>query len=115
MKHIVDHGKKRPLGWEQVYKVTGAAQQSLSSIVRVYDTGTDSASTGADGHRLPLLLNVTSARQDAIVADSERYYLNSCCPATHGATNSGGPGGPTGPLCTPFRTPWALSRPSITH
>ena len=31
------------------------------------------------------------------------------------AANSGGPGGPTGPLCTPFRTPWTLSRPSITH
>jgi N-acetyl-beta-hexosaminidase len=82
MKHIVEHGKRRPLGWEQVYKVTGASQQTPSSIVRIYDTGTDSA--GSDGSMLPMLLNVTSAGQDAIVADSERYYLNSCCPALHG-------------------------------
>ena len=34
---------------------------------------------------------------------------------TLGADNSRGPGGPTGPLGTPFRTPATLSRPSITH
>ena len=33
MKHIVGHGK-RPLGWEQVFKVTGASQHTPSSIVR---------------------------------------------------------------------------------
>jgi hypothetical protein len=31
------------------------------------------------------------------------------------ADNSRGPGGPMGPLCTPLKTPRALSRPSITH
>ena len=35
--------------------------------------------------------------------------------ATIRADNSGGPGGPLGPLCTPLRTPGALSRPSIAH
>ena len=70
------------MGWEQAYKVTGASQQTPSSIVRVYDAGTDSA--GSDGRGMPLLLNVTSAGHDAIVGDSMRYYLNSCCPATHG-------------------------------
>lgn len=78
MGHIVAAGK-RPLGWEQVYKTTGAAQQVPGAIVRVYDTGTD---VGTDS-RVPLLLNVTSAGHDAIVGDSARYYLNSCCPAVH--------------------------------
>ena len=31
------------------------------------------------------------------------------------ADNSRGPGGPMRPLCTPLRTPRALSRPSLTH
>jgi hypothetical protein len=31
------------------------------------------------------------------------------------AANSGGPGGPTGPLCTPSRTPWALCRQGKCH
>ena len=31
------------------------------------------------------------------------------------ADNSRGPGGPMGTLCTPLRTPRALSKPSITH
>ena len=34
MRHIVAHGK-RPLGWEQVYTTTGAAQEIESAIVRV--------------------------------------------------------------------------------
>eukprot|EP01047_Picozoa_sp_COSAG01_P039753 COSAG01_NODE_3303_length_6294_cov_3.018402_2_plen_967_part_00 len=73
---------KRPLGWEQIYSVTGAAQRSPTSIVRVYDTG-----SGADrrhNRSCPMLLNVTSAGHDTVVADSARYYLNSCCPAVHG-------------------------------
>eukprot|EP01052_Picozoa_sp_SAG31_P025333 SAG31_NODE_2214_length_6174_cov_3.902551_4_plen_627_part_00 len=76
MAHIATSGK-RPLGWEQIYKVTGAAQQVATSIIRVYDTGTDNGS-------LPLLANVTAAEKDVVVADSARYYMNSCCPATHG-------------------------------
>ena len=31
------------------------------------------------------------------------------------ADNSGGPGGPAGPLCTPFRTPGTLSRLTKPH
>ena len=34
MTHIVARGK-RPLGWEQVYTTTGAAQEIESAIVRV--------------------------------------------------------------------------------
>ena len=81
MAHLVSKGK-RPLGWEQIFKVTGAAQQHPSSIVRVYDTGTD-ADRQHNG-AAPLLLNVTEVGQDVVVGDSARYYLNSCCPAVHG-------------------------------
>jgi hypothetical protein len=37
------------------------------------------------------------------------------CAVGNRADNSRGPGGPMGPLCTPLKTPGALSRPSITH
>ena len=101
MAHIVAHGK-RPLGWEQVYTTTGAAQEIESAIVRVCkiavlsrvaapsvsltwkafadDTGSPFEHNGST----PVLINVTSAGQDVVVADSARYYLNSCCPAVHG-------------------------------
>ena len=74
MAHIVAHGK-RPLGWEQVYTTTGAARERdlERAIVRVYDNGSPFEHNGST----PVLLNVTSAGQDAVVADSARYYLNS--------------------------------------
>ena len=77
LKHLANKGK-RGMGWEQIYKVTGAAQHYPSSIVRVYDSSppVDKAS--------PLLKNVTAAGQDVVVADSAAYYMNSCCPAVHG-------------------------------
>ena len=81
MARIVSRGK-RPLGWEQIFKVTGAAQRNPTSIVRVYDTDTDA--DRSHNRSCPLLLNVTSFGQDVVVADSARYYLNSCCPAVHG-------------------------------
>jgi hexosaminidase len=78
LAHIVKKGK-RPLGWQQVYEVTGAARKVPSATVRVYDN----SATLLQGPA-PLLLNVTAANHDAVVADSGHYYLNSCCPATHG-------------------------------
>ena len=66
------------MGWEQIYKVTGAAQKVPGSIVRVYDSGS------AKDDPSPLLDNVTAAGFDAVVADSAAYYMNSCCPASHG-------------------------------
>ena len=44
------------------------------------DTGSPFEHNGST----PVLINVTSAGQDVVVADSARYYLNSCCPAVHG-------------------------------
>ena len=58
MAHIVSKGK-RPAGWEQVYKNTGAAQTVPGTIVRVYDTGTDA--DRVHNRSCPLLLNVTEA------------------------------------------------------
>ena len=77
MAHIVAHGK-RPLGWEQVYTTTGAARERglERTIVRVYDNGSPFEHNGST----PVLMNVTSAGQDVVVADSARYYLNSVPP-----------------------------------
>jgi hypothetical protein len=69
MAHIVSKGK-RPAGWEQIYKSTGAAQLVSSTIVRVYDTGTDA--DRAHNRTCPMLLNVTKAGLDVVVADSAR-------------------------------------------
>ena len=66
LKHIISKGK-RGMGWEQIYKVTGAAQHYSSSVVRVYDSSppVDKAN--------PLLQNVTAAGLDVVVADSAAY------------------------------------------
>ena len=67
------------------------------------DTGSPFEHNGST----PVLINVTSAGQDVVVADSARYYLNSCCPAVHGTklcelgqmSNASGTGIPDQELC----------------
>ena len=85
---------KRPMGWQQVYSVTGAAQAAAaaaaaaplahaSTVIRVYNIPAGQANKHPT-NPAPLLANVTAAKFDAVVADSVHYYMNSCCPATHG-------------------------------